>query len=135
MEIPVNKNLSIASYILNAILAIVVAVLLIANCTRKAQESKTNTIAESIIESEKAKLPLVEQSFGNMYSIAINDMTFTNDAQKPYTGYLTTIWTSRNGEDTVFVEVDSISVSHSKPMYHIDWESAFKSHMINLLNR
>ena len=48
-------------------------------------------VKETIIEGERAQIPLHIQEFENVFEIQIDSIVLTNNVS-PYTGYLVTLW-------------------------------------------
>ena len=56
-----------------------------------AKVDKIESIKRSIIERERADIPLKIQQFEKVYGITIDSMVITNNIE-PYSGYLVTTW-------------------------------------------
>ena len=108
-----------------------------------AKIDKTESIKRSIIERERADIPLKIQQFEKVYGITIDSMVITNNIE-PYSGYLVTTWDldekqnlsvnqwAANGykdkyirkQKEVYVEISDIT---SKNSGHITWKDNWSS--------
>ena len=108
-----------------------------------AKIDKTESIKRSIIERERADIPLKIQQFEKVYGITIDSMVITNNIE-PYSGYLVTTWDldekqnlsvnqwAANGykdkyirkQKEVYVEISDIT---SKNNGHITWKDNWSS--------
>lgn len=108
------------------------------------QQDSSEQIKQSIIEREKADLPLNIQSFKNVYDITIDDFVFTNNAE-PYSGYMITTWDFDEKQDLspnewaannykdkyirkqkkVYIEVSNIITRKNNITWYSNWQAAY----------
>ena len=108
------------------------------------QQDSSEQIKQSIIEREKADLPLNIQSFKNVYDITIDDFVFTNNAE-PYSGYMITTWDFNEKQDLspnewaannykdkyirkqkkVYIEVSNIVTRKNNITWYSNWQAAY----------
>lgn len=108
------------------------------------QQDSSEQIKQSIIEREKADLPLNIQSFKNVYDITIDDFVFTNNAE-PYSGYMITTWDFDEKQDLspnewaannykdkyirkqkkVYIEVSNIVTRKNNITWYSNWQAAY----------
>ena len=88
-----KKVINIISYSLN-VFFIFILLFGLSLGTKKAGPADAETlqaIKESIIERERANIPLKIQQFEKVYGITVDDVVLTNSVE-PYAGYLVTTW-------------------------------------------
>lgn len=108
------------------------------------QQDSSKQIKQSIIEREKADLPLNIQSFKNVYNITIDDFVFTNNTE-PYSGYMVTTWDFDEKQDLspnewaannykdkyirkqkeVYIEVNNITTRKNNVTWYSNWQAAY----------
>lgn len=108
------------------------------------QQDSSKQIKQSIIEREKADLPLNIQSFKNVYNITIDDFVFTNNTE-PYSGYMVTTWDFDEKQDLspnewaannykdkyirkqkeVYIEVNNITTRKNNVTWNSNWQAAY----------
>lgn len=108
------------------------------------QQDSSEQIKQSIIEREKADLPLNIQSFKNVYDITIDDFVFTNNTE-PYSGYMVTTWDFDEKQDLspnewaannykdkyirkqkkVYIEVNNIITQKDNISWFSNWQAAY----------
>lgn len=108
------------------------------------QQDSSEQIKQSIIERERADLPLNIQSFKNVYNITIDDFVFTNNTE-PYSGYMVTTWDFDEKQDLspnewaannykdkyirkqkeVYIEVNNITTRKNNVSWYSNWQAAY----------
>lgn len=89
-------------------------------------------IKETVVERERAKLPLTTQEYSGVRSIRIDSLVLTKTTS-PYEGYLVTTWDfeQRNvrKKKTVYVEINYLHHSsyNDETTWNADWMGAYFS--------
>lgn len=86
-----KKVFNIISYSLNVIFIVVFVLALLANRSHSNDADIEQIIKTSIIERERAELPIKLQRFDNVYEITIDSLVLTSNVE-PFDGYLVTTW-------------------------------------------
>ena len=140
-----KKAFNIFSYLLNIFFITILVIGYMKQPTNseditQAQQDKYEQIKQSIIEREKADLPLHIQRFKNVHDITIDDFVFTNNAE-PYSGYMVTTWDFDEKQDLspnewaannykdkyirkqkkVYIEVDNITTPKNTISWYSNW--------------
>lgn len=138
-----KKVLNIISYTLNVVFIIIILLAVFGRKTEGSQVDIIQDMKTSIIDQERANLPLLVQKFEHVHAITIDSMVVTNNVE-PYSGYLVTTWDmdekqnltthqwAANGyEDkyvrknkTVFVEVRNITTNKGTVSWSTNWIGA-----------
>lgn len=138
-----KKFLNILSYVLNVVLIAILAYTYFGKGIN-ASEKKIESIKNSIIERERAEIPMKIQQFEHVYGITVDSLVLTNNVE-PYSGYLVTTWDldekqnlsasrwAANGYKdiykrkikNVFVEISEITTSGKTTEWTDDWFSAY----------
>lgn len=144
-----KKVFNIFSYLLNVFFISILVIGYIKQASSSEdvvheQQDSSEQIKQSIIEREKADLPLNIQSFKNVYDITIDDFVFTNNAE-PYSGYMITTWDFNEKQDLspnewaannykdkyirkqkkVYIEVSNIVTRKNNITWYSNWQAAY----------
>lgn len=144
-----KKAFNIFSYLLNVFFISILVIGYIKQASNSEdvvheQQDSSEQIKQSIIEREKADLPLNIQSFKNVYDITIDDFVFTNNAE-PYSGYMITTWDFNEKQDLspnewaannykdkyirkqkkVYIEVSNIVTRKNNITWYSNWQAAY----------
>lgn len=144
-----KKVFNIFSYLLNVFFISILVIGYIKQASNSEdvvheQQDSSEQIKQSIIEREKADLPLNIQSFKNVYDITIDDFVFTNNAE-PYSGYMITTWDFNEKQDLspnewaannykdkyirkqkkVYIEVSNIVTRKNNITWYSNWQAAY----------
>ena len=144
-----KKVFNIFSYLLNVFFISILVIGYIKQASNSEdvvheQQDSSEQIKQSIIEREKADLPLNIQSFKNVYDITIDDFVFTNNAE-PYSGYMITTWYFNEKQDLspnewaannykdkyirkqkkVYIEVSNIVTRKNNITWYSNWQAAY----------
>lgn len=144
-----KKAFNILSYLLNIFFISILVIGYIKQASSSEdvvheQQDSSEQIKQSIIEREKADLPLNIQSFKNVYDITIDDFVFTNNAE-PYSGYMITTWDFDEKQDLspnewaannykdkyirkqkkVYIEVSNIITRKNNITWYSNWQAAY----------
>lgn len=115
------------------------------------QVDRIESIKRTIIERERADIPLKIQQFEKVYGITIDSMVITNHVQ-PYSGYLITTWDLderqnlspvemyKNGykdkyvrkKKEVYVEINNITPQNNG---HVTWKDNWSSAYYSVRNQ
>lgn len=144
-----KKAFNIFSYLLNVFFITVFVIGFIKQASNpengvNEQQDKSEQIKQSIIEREKADLPLNIQSFRNVHDITIDDFVFTSNIE-PYSGYMITTWDFDEKQDLspnewaannykdkyirkqkkVYIEVSNIITRKNNITWYSNWQAAY----------
>lgn len=145
-----KKAFNIFSYLLNIFFISILVIGYIKQASSSEgvvheQQDSSEQIKQSIIEREKADLPLNIQSFEKVYDITIDDFIFTNNKVEPYSGYMVTTWDfdekqdlstsewiANDGKDKyirkqkkVYIEVNNIITQKDNISWYSNWQAAY----------
>lgn len=126
-----KKNINTASYILNAVLAVALVVVLF-----KSGPTPIDRAAQRIAVSERGQLPSRVSRMPLVQKVEITDVQITNHVE-PYEGYMVTCWNCGEDEvvfvDTVYVPVKDIEKKGSDYSWTVDWDQAYMDMMAHSL--
>ena len=91
----------------------------------------TGEIKTSIVQQERAQLPLTIQKLDDVNDVVIDSLVLTNNVE-PYQGYLVTQWSykpygKKSVKKQVLVEVSNITCTPDKNTWNSNWLGAYLS--------
>lgn len=125
------KTINILSYVLNVVLVLAL-IFVIKGANNGAPEDVLDGIKQSIVQQERAQLPLTTQRLTSVNEVRIDSLVIINNVE-PYTGYLVTEWTygPKKLKKTMYVEVSDIRYRNNKISWSSNWLGASLANLMD----
>lgn len=91
MSTSLKKAINIVSYLLNIVFILALIVGWLGQRGSSSVKDEIESIKSTIVERERADIPLKIQSYDRVHSITVDSLVITGYAS-PYAGYLVTTW-------------------------------------------